>query len=61
VQTGLLVQGLGELMIAAEQYAEKKQRAGKRKTRCDAIVEKMKERGATEETTVAEALEREAS
>lgn len=51
---------MGELLIAAEQYAEKKQRAGKRQTRCKAIVKKMKARGATERTTVSEALGRKA-
>lgn len=49
---------MAELMMAAEQYAEKKKRAAKRETRCDAIIRKMKQRGCSEQTTVSEALER---
>lgn len=52
---------LGELEIAARQYAEKKNRARKRETRCTAIIRRMKQRGATDETTVAQALERKAT
>lgn len=49
---------LGELQRAAEQYTEKRERVQERVTRCDAIIRKMKQRGATEDTTVAEALQR---
>lgn len=51
---------MAELMMAAEQYAEKKKRAAKRETRCDAIIRKMKQRGCSETDTVSEALERKA-
>lgn len=49
---------MGEIMLAAEQFAEKKRRAGKRESRANAIVRRMRVRGATEQTTVSEALER---
>lgn len=62
-ETGIVFKFVGdatldELRMAAEQYNEKKNRAGKRERRCDAIIKRMKERGATGTTTVSEALER---
>lgn len=47
---------MAELMLTAEQYAEKKQRAAMRETRANAIIRKMKARGASEDTSVFEAL-----
>lgn len=49
---------MAELMSAAEQYNEKKKRAAVRETRCDAIIKEMRQRGATADTTVAEALQK---
>lgn len=50
-----------EIALAADRFSEKKRLAGKRQTRCKAIVRTMKARGATETTTVAEALKRKAA
>lgn len=47
---------LSELTLAAEQYREKRERAGKRERRCDRIIEQMEVRGAASNTTVSEAL-----